>query len=77
MNAYDPKVSNNVGVDGRRRALLSVPFGCASLHCEQGTPISLANDLQLFAISVQIWIAVDNGLRRWEEFVDKQIKLCQ
>ena len=34
--------------DGRRRALLSVPFGYASLHCEQGTPIPLANDLQLF-----------------------------
>ena len=35
-------------MDGRRRALLSVPFGYASLHCEQGTPIPLANDLQLF-----------------------------
>lgn len=35
-------------MEGRRRALLSVPFGYASLHCEQGTPIPLANDLQLF-----------------------------
>ena len=35
-------------MDGRRRALLSVPFGYASLHYEQGTPIPLANDLQLF-----------------------------
>ena len=40
------------------------PFGNASLHSEQGTPIPLANDLQTVQFSmantVQIWMAVDD-----------------
>ena len=47
-------------------ALLSIPLGFASLHYEQGQPISLANDLQLFTFrwqsGVQLWVAVDNGV---------------
>ena len=38
---------------GRRLALLSVPLGYASLLSEQGQPVPLANDLQLFSFRWQ------------------------
>ncbi len=38
---------------GGRRALLSVPLGYTSLHSEQGPPVPLANDLQLFSFRWQ------------------------